>query len=406
MVSFRDPIHGDLIFDGVIEELILTEEFQRLSEVKQLGLTDKVYPGANHTRFSHALGTCYLTGELAKRLGVPTKDRMLLQIAALLHDIGHYDFSHAVEHLAPYDHEENGKWIILGKAELPGRTSGQIAKVLRKHGFKPEDIVQLLHKEGRFPKFYYTMLSGPLIDCDRMDYLKRDTYCAGAVIGEVDVHRLLGVLVVHPKTKELGIMHKGVASLEQFLVARTHMYRQVYMHPDTEAGETMLRKAVQSSKKIAIPLMYGDGHLLARLAEHGSPLTKDLVRRIRAGKRAYYPTAITVDATGSAKHLLERVRALYEEEWTDPGHTERELLKRTKLREGQLLVSFPDAKKHKPLPKFPVLLNEGEWIDFFDVAPIAKAAMEARVSNTALVVYAPLEHVKKVRETTTAFLQK
>ena len=405
MITFRDPIHGDIAFDGVIEQIIMTEEFQRLSEVKQLGLTDKVYTGANHTRFSHCIGACFIAGELAKRLNVPPKDKQLLQVAALLHDIGHYDFSHAIEHLAPYDHEENGKRIITGRVQLPGRKSGQIAAVLLANKIDPATIVQLLHKEGKFPAFYYSILSSHVIDCDRMDFLKRDTYYTGAVIGEIDMQRLLGMLTVHPKTKELGIMQKGVSSLEQFIVARMHMYQQVYLHPDTEAGETMLRKAVEASKNVAIPLLYGDGHLIARLAEQGTPLTKELVARIRAGKRAYYPPALIVDDTGSNKHLQEQVRKLYEKEWRKPGFTEKELLKRTKLKEGQLLVAFPH-RKEKPLPKFPVQLHEGAWTDLFEISPIARTAIQAQTSKAALVVYAQPDIIDRVRKATVAFLNE
>jgi len=405
MVSFRDPIHNDLFFDGVIEELILTEEFQRLSEVKQLGLTDKVYPGANHTRFSHSLGVCFVAGEMAKRLGVPPKDRELIQIAALLHDIGHYDFSHALETLAPYGHEENGKRIILGNAALPGRQNGQIAAVLRKNDIPPERVVQLLHNEGEFPEFYHSILSSPLLDADRMDYLKRDTYYTGAVIGEIDIGRLLSVIVVHPKTRELGIMQKGVASLEQFLVARMHMYQQVYLHADSAAGEAMLRKAAASSISIAKPLMYGDGHLLARLAEQGTPLTKRLVARIRQGKRAFLQQALIVDATGSAKHLLHRIEAAYAKEIASPGSTEKTILKLAGLKDGELLVSFPSAHKRQGLPKFPVLLSEGGWMDFFDLAPIARAAMQEHNSKVAFVVYAAPEHAEKVRKAAIAFLE-
>lgn len=398
MISFRDPIHGDLSFSGVVEELIATDEFQRLSEVKQLGCTDKVYPGANHTRFSHALGVCYLVGELGKRLGVPKKDLIVLQVAGLLHDIGHYDFSHALEGIAPCDHEENGKRIILGTAEMPGRKPGGIAQVLRRNGIEPQAIVDLLHHKGKYPAFYHTLLSSKVIDCDRMDFLKRDTYFTGAVIGEIDIERLLSVLIVHPKTKELAIQQKGVASLEQFIVARVHMYQQVYFHPDTAAAETMLLKAVESSKKVAMPLMWGDDFLLSRLAEHGTPRSKELVHRLRNGKRSFYVPALIIDKTGSSQHLIEHALAWQK----DVQDFERRLLAAAKRKDGEVLVAFPGS--HRPptaehsLPKFPVLLREGEWADFFDLSPVAKAAMLTRASSIVFVVYSAPEHADAVRE--------
>jgi hypothetical protein len=399
MVSFRDPIHGDLAFDGVIEELILSPEFQRLSEVKQLGLTDKVYPGANHTRFSHALGACYLAGEITRRLKVPEADRLLIQIAALLHDIGHYDFSHALEHEAPYDHEENGKRIIMGTASLPGREA-RIHAILVAHGIDPEKIVSLLHKAYHqengtaFPDHYASILSCPVIDVDRMDFLKRDTYYSGAVIGEIDIGRLLGVFCVTPEGK-LGITYKGVASLEQFVVARMHMYQQVYMHPDSNAGETMLRKAVAASKDIAMPLLYGDGELLARLAMHGSPITRELVMRIRNGKRSFYPTALVVETTSATPAEIERALALGK----DPAGTEARLLAMTGAKDGEILLGFPSTRKNeRTLPSFPVRMEDGTWREFYDLAPIARAAATQAMSQKVMVVYAAPALAEKARE--------
>jgi uncharacterized protein len=382
MVTFRDPIHGDLSFTGVLEELILTDEFQRLSEVKQLGLTEKVYPGANHTRFSHALGVCFIMGEICRRLKVPDSDRELLQIGALLHDIGHYDFSHAIEGLAPCDHEENGKRLILGQVALPGRRIGEIAAVLAKHNIDPSKIIQLLHHQGDFPKFYYTLLSGKIIDADRMDYLRRDTYYSGAVIGTIDVSRLLNMLVVHPQTGELGISHKGVASLEQFMVARAHMYQQVYLHRDSAAAEAMLRKAVQDSMQVAQPLLYGDGHLLARLAEQGTPLTKRLIALLRSGRKSFYRRALVIDAVGSAKHLVQRFtgKPIAVEE------LELAISKKAGLPHGSVLIAVSTRKSQIAIPSFPVLLENGQWEEFFELSPVARSAYLEPATKTVLAV--------------------
>jgi HD superfamily phosphohydrolase len=109
--------------------------------------------------------------------------------------------------------------------------SGKIAEILLAANLEPQKVTDLLERKGSFPPYYYSILSSKVIDVDRMDYLKRDTYYTGAVIGEIDVQRLLSVLAVVAETGELCIKEKGVASLEQFLVARQHMYQQVYRHP-------------------------------------------------------------------------------------------------------------------------------------------------------------------------------
>jgi uncharacterized protein len=399
MVSFRDPIHGDLVFDGVIEELIRTEEFQRLSEVKQLGLTDKVYPGANHTRFAHSLGVCFLAGQMARRLGIPKDDCRLLQVAALLHDIGHYDFSHALEELAPCSHEENGMRIICGTQRLPLHAS-QIPDVLRKYSIDAQSVVDLLQKKGSFPQAYYSILSSTVIDADRMDYLKRDTYFTGAVIGEIDIARLLSVLVLQPVTQRLGIKEKGIASLEQFLIARLHMYRQVYLHRDSAAGEVMLRRAVQDSWSIASPLLYGDGHLLARLAEQGTPLTRALVQRLRAGRKAYYEVALRIEQSDPLAQYVARIAAAVH---ATPGDFEQSLCVEAGVTPGELLLVMPSPKRPQELT-FPVLMNDNTWRDLFELSAVAAAAMREQVSSTVFVVYTLSEHAAKVRAAALALL--
>jgi len=390
VISFRDPIHGDHSFDGVIEELIKTEEFQRLADIKQLGLTDKVYTGATHTRLAHAIGVCYLAGEMARRLGIPPEDVLNLRVAALLHDIGHYDFSHALEPLAPCDHEENSRRMVTGRVKLPDHPSNRIPEVLLAHGIDPTRIAALL--AGRdCPAHYASILSSRVLDADRMDYLKRDTYYTGAVIGEIDISRLLRVLVVHPETGRIGVLEKGVPSMEQFLIARAHMYQQVYLHPDSFAAEAMLRKAVAMSRDIALPFMYGDERLLARLAEHGGPVTRDIIRRIRAGKRSFHAAALLVRSDASPE-TLARVGELREEDRRSPGALERRLLRETGLPEGSVIVTFDLATgSDASPPPFPVLRHDGSWADLFSVSPLARAVMLELRPHPVLAVHAALE---------------
>ncbi len=404
MITFRDPIHGDLTFDGIIEELIRTEEFQRLAEVKQLGLTDKVYTGATHTRFAHAIGACHLAAEACARLRIPPSDALLIQVAALLHDIGHYDFSHALESIAPCDHEENGWCIIRGTVALPGRASGGIARALRAHGIDPERIVALLaHRDH--PAHYGQLLSSPVIDVDRMDYLRRDTYYTGAVIGAIDVSRLLRVLTIHPQTGALGVHVKGVPSMEQFLIARSHMYQQVYLHPDSYAAEAMLRKAVQLSPQASGGMLFGDGHLLARLAEQGNDATRELVRRIRAGKRALHAVAYAVlsDADAPTIKAIELLRAI---EHAQPGAFERRVQEAVGAGDGMVLVTFGHAPsgEHATAPAFPVLRDDGTWTDLFAISPLARAVVLERDPVPVLTVHADVGIAARVREAVTRLI--
>jgi hypothetical protein len=170
----------------------------------------------------------------------------------------------------------------------------------------------------------------------------------------------------------------------------------------------MLRKAVASSLDIAMPIMYGDGQLLGRLSEGGSQLTKQLIFRIRAGKRAFYVPALTVDSLGNMKHLLARIGEEGEREARSPGTMEAALLKATGLAEGELLIGFPSRKRPRnaALPQFPVLLREGGWSDLFSISPIARAVFAEPHSRTAFVVYTKEEHAELVRDRTLVLLEK
>jgi HD superfamily phosphohydrolase len=337
-------------------------------------------------------------------LRIPPNDALLIQVAALLHDVGHYDFSHALEELAPYDHEENGRRIITGEVQLPGQPKGQIAHVLRSNGIDPEKITALLAKRGG-PAHYASILASDTLDADRMDYLKRDTYYTGAVIGEIDISRLLRIIVVQPKTGELGIREKGIATMEQFLIARSHMYQQVYLHPDSFAAEVMLRRAVEASRDIAMPLLYGDGHLLARLVEHGSPITQELVRRIRAGKRAFYTAALLV-RTNDDPALLRKIAALRERDASAPGAFERALLAKMGAKEGEIIVTFGHEKKETTVRAFPVLREDGTWTDLFTMSALAQAVAQEQRPYPLLAIHVDAKLAPMVRDAAHALIDQ
>jgi len=394
MVTYRDPIHGDIRFSGLLERIIDTEEFQRLGEVMQLGMTHKVYTSATHTRLAHSIGVAYLAGEMAKRLRVSDEDVLLIQVAALLHDVGHYDFSHALEAIAPQHHEENGWGIIRGYVTLPGRESGKIHALLREAGIDPERVVGLLAGTSNMPAFYRSIISSAVIDVDRMDYLARDTYFTGAVIGTIDTDRLLSVLVVDPRTQQLGIEEKGIASIEQFLAARRHMYQQVYRHPSVFSAEVMLRRAVSDGIEVAKPFLYGDDALIARLATADATSTRELVRRLRRGKHAFHTAAYAV-TTSSAPAEREHAQRLCDE--TTPRTLERRILEEIGSAPHEIIVTFGTPTKPKPLPFFPVLRSDGSWEDVYSLSAIARAIASEEREQPLLTLHVAPELDERTR---------
>ena len=245
MAVLRDPLWNNIRVDGPFLRLVDAAPFQRLRYVRQLGLAHLVYPGATHSRFEHALGAYHLTGLTVRALeddgqlgDVPALDRRLVVAAALLHDIGHYPFSHALEEIGVAHHEE-----VAG----PLLCQGPIATVLRAEFAPdaPERVLALVRGTSDSP--LQGLISGS-IDLDKTDYLKRDALMCGVAYGEIDVERLRHALAVVPDPDTgrpvIGIREKGLSALESLLFAKYQMYRNVYWHHAVRSATAMYKRLV------------------------------------------------------------------------------------------------------------------------------------------------------------------
>lgn len=236
----NDPVHGFItIADGLASRVVASEEFQRLRRVRQLGLSDLVYPGATHTRFGHSLGAMHLMGEALRALRskgfeVTEEAEESALAAILMHDLGHAPFSHTLEGAfgGLPGHEAIGLQLMERLNERwGGALDGAIAIVRNTHG------VPFLHQ----------LVSGQL-DVDRMDYLRRDSFFTGVREGNVAVDRLIKMLTLH--RGELALEVKGIYSIEHFLLARRVLYWQVYLHKTVVAADCMLRLAVARAREL------------------------------------------------------------------------------------------------------------------------------------------------------------
>ena len=241
----NDPVYGfinipgDFIFD-IIEHPL----FQRLRNIRQLGLTSFVYPGAVHSRFQHCLGALHLMDNALRTLkdkGVeitPEEEEAVL-IAILLHDAGHGPFSHALETsiINGISHEDLS---LLMMKKLNETYNGKL------------DLAIEIFKGTYHRKFMHELITGQ-IDMDRLDYLRRDSFFTGVIEGSVGSDRIIRMLNVVDDS--LVIDEKGIYSLEKFLIARRLMYWQVYMHKTVLASENLLVKILQRAKELA-----GEGH--------------------------------------------------------------------------------------------------------------------------------------------------
>ena len=237
----NDPIYGFIqIPNSLIFDIIEHPYFQRLRRISQMGLSNLVYPGANHTRFNHALGCIHLMQKAIrvlrfKNVVISKEEENGLLIAILLHDIGHGAFSHALEHsiVNGISHEEISlKFMHKLNQEFEGKLTLAI------------EIF-----EGKYHrKFLYQLISSQL-DVDRLDYLKRDSFYTGVTEGNISSDRLIAMMNV--KNDELVIELKGIYSVEKFLIARRLMYWQVYLHKTGLVAENMLVKVLKRAKELS-----------------------------------------------------------------------------------------------------------------------------------------------------------
>ena len=260
----NDPIYGFIqIPNTLIFDIIEHPYFQRLRRITQMGFTNLVYPGANHTRFHHAIGCIHLMQKAIrvlrfKQIVISKDEENALYIAILLHDIGHGAFSHALENsiVDGICHEEISlKFMKKLNIEFDGKLTLAI------------EIF-----EGKYPrKFLYQLISSQL-DIDRLDYLKRDSFYTGVTEGNISSDRLIAMMNV--KDDALVIEEKGIYSVEKFLIARRLMYWQVYLHKTGLVAENMLVKVLKRAKELA-----GQGILLHASA----PLKYFLYNQISVG---------------------------------------------------------------------------------------------------------------------------
>jgi HD superfamily phosphohydrolase len=318
--------------------LIDTGVFQRLRYVRQLGLAYLVYPGATHTRFEHALGAYHLARrtlglleERAELTQVAADECAVVRAAALLHDVGHYPYSHALEEIGALHHEEVARPLI---------TEGQAAEELRSGIGRdaPARVYALIRGESDSP--LQGLISGSL-DLDKIEYLKRDAFMCGVPYGEIDVDRLINSLTIVPDPvsgrPSVGVLEKGLSALESLLFAKYQMYRNVYWHHAVRSATAMYKRlvadALRAGKLDPRALSgYTDEGLLHQLDAAGASQLLVALRGRRLYKRVFEcPAGDLADGTGdwiSFDH--ERTRA-----------AEDSLAAELGLAPGELLLDFP-----------------------------------------------------------------
>jgi len=243
---FSDPVHGFVsVAAGLLYDLIKAAEVQRLRRIRQLGVGYLVFPGAEHSRFGHALGAMALMRDALhqiKERGTPIseKEAEAAMAAALLHDVGHGPFSHTLEHdlIRGLRHEDMTRVIM---ARLNERVDGRLA------------LSMSFFDDAAARPFFHQLISSQL-DMDRLDYLRRDAFYTGVSEGVVGVNRIIKTMQVHPleggPDSRVVVQSKGAYAVEAFFIARRLMYWQVYLHEAVIAGDLLLRSAFRRARDL------------------------------------------------------------------------------------------------------------------------------------------------------------
>lgn len=346
----RDPLWNNLRLDAEALAVLDTPAFQRLRYVRQLGHAFLVYPGATHTRLEHALGAYHLARRAITHLtetgAAPDAETARhLRLAALLHDVGHYPFSHALEEAGLPNHEG------LAERHLG---SGKLGAVLDGMRVSPGELLPLI--QGTSDHALAGLISGGL-DVDKLDYLSRDAMMCGVPYGVIDVDRLLASLTVVTADggrRTLALHEKGLTALESLLFARYQMYRNVYWHHAVRAATVMFKRLVRRAIAAdhitvdGVALATDDG-LLHELQRHDATGLARALRERRLAKRAVDVAAAQLPGEPA--------------DWpaTDPDFVERveeKLARDAGLQPGELFLDFP-AKPGMLDPDLPLMRRDG-----------------------------------------------
>ncbi|MFZ3060741.1 MAG: HD domain-containing protein [Candidatus Methanoperedens sp.] len=372
MKVIRDPIHDYIELDELALALVDTPTVQRLRRIRQLGFSNLVYPGANHTRFEHSLGTYHLAKHLVKYVDERQRDELLA--ASLLHDIGHGPFSHATEALiVRYTRKSHDNVEGLLK-------KGVISDVLKDFSLSSSNIAA--HIKG---ETYPGQIINSEIDVDRMDYLVRDAHYTGVAFGLIDHVRLIHELGFNEN--KLVLNPGGLQAAESLLVSRFLMHPTVYFHHVSRIAESMCAHAAEYMIENGLSpesFQRMDDVAFMNEMKNAGGYASDIAKRLderKLFKRALY---IGFDSLGiDAIKLRNNTRRL-----------ETEIAESAGVKPEYVLVDIPEMPEIAEM-KAQVLIN-GKLIPIDKASSLVAALGKAQLDNWRLGVFTPPEYMEKV----------
>ncbi|MDG6257600.1 MAG: HD domain-containing protein [Methanomicrobiaceae archaeon] len=388
MKIIKDPVHGYVEVSGDALALLDSPLIQRLRYVRQLGFSHLVYPGANHTRFEHSMGTMHLAQIFCRLLGLDAEQERLIAAAGLLHDIGHGPYSHATEQLMAefcgHRHHEVEELI----------RANAVAGTLEGLGLDPGDVCAVI--EGNHP--LAGIIHGDL-DVDRMDYLMRDAHYTGVPYGTVDAHRLMRSTSL--TDHGLVVTESGINAAESLLIARTLMRPAVYFHHVSRIAERMIQFAAYEHLSRIGPEECGrmmrldDAAFFSELLGSPSDTAREVTCMIYA--RRLYKRALYV-----GKDLVH-VPSLMNLTGIAEGRTiAAEIADRAGIEAWQVLVDIPSFPS--PMSMGVQVKNRHELVDLDEISPLVNTLNETRKQQWRMGIYTLPEHRHRVEEEATDVL--
>lgn len=370
----NDPVHGTIKISGPLLELAGTPEVNRLNQIRQLGLAYLVFPGAHHTRFEHSLGVSHVAGLLGRSIGIDNEEVTMVQVAGLVHDLGHGPFSHTMESIfndrIGKEHMALTRDIINGDMEMWGGRSWKlddigkgltVPEIIERSGLSTKEISALVCQEandlppgqeilsfqdeqGFFSNRHYLyQIIHSALDADQLDFLLRDSHYTGVAYGIIDLDRIVNTSSLFHG--ELMVEKRGISSLEGMLVARSLMYSSVYFHKTARIAEGMLCRAGDhlSDEELSSIWEMSDAEALSYMGSRDG-IVGDLASRLRF--RKLYKCAfrlgseVSMESDASDYLVKDLIKELSNKR--ERSRLEREIERKARMDEGTVIIDVPD----------------------------------------------------------------
>jgi hypothetical protein len=385
MKVIRDPIHGYIELDPLTLSIIDSPQMQRLRRLSQLGLSNLVYPGANHSRFEHSLGVMHLATMLTGKIdSVTDEEKEELRVAALLHDVGHGPYSHVTENLTKLytrQHHEDVHEILK---------KGELGEILSDNGLNPANIED--HIQG---KTDLGKILNSEIDVDRMDYLVRDSHYTGVAFGLVDHVRLINEMKFYENN--LVVNAGGVKAAESLLVSRFLMHPSVYYHHVSRIAETMFTRAVDDliQKKSLNPfeLRKMDDSGLLEMIRNDDGYAGELAHRL--DNRKLYKRALYVGFDEVGEGVLKHRKNI--------KRVEAEIASEVGIDAESVLIDIPKNPEIAEMKALVKINNKMLRLD--EASHVVSTLEQAHRDNWKMGVYTPKEHREAVGKAAKNFFE-